>query len=93
MAVKKALSPSPSLVEFAAAHSKPECVVCALPEREEIDAAYRQGITRRPILKWLWEVKGYAGVSNYDEAGKPTGLSASALDKHLTGAHHLRPTS
>lgn len=79
-----------SLMEFAQSTLKPECVVCALPERDEIDNAYRSGVTRRPILSWLWETREYAGQTGYDENNKPTGLSSSALDKHLTGGHHLQ---
>ena len=85
MAAKK-----PSLMEFAQASLKPECVVCVMPERDEIDNAYRAGISRRPILSWLWDVQGYGGASTFDEQNKPTGLSSSALDRHLTGGHHLQ---
>lgn len=70
-----------SLTEYAAAKAKPPCPFCALPERDECDEAYRNGIHRRVILEWLREVRGYqsAGVS---------GVSDHAADKHYQGKHH-----
>ena len=79
----------PSLAEFAKSKERAKCVVCILPERDEIDDAYRSGITRKVILNWLWEVKGYEGKAIFDENGTPRGLSSSSLDSHLTGQHHF----
>jgi hypothetical protein len=79
-----------SLAEFIKQFEKPSCIVCILPERNEIDAAFLTGsANRRNILRWLWEAKGYGDKSLYDEKGQPTGISATALDKHLTGQHHF----
>lgn len=86
MTVKK----NQSLLDYAKQFEKPACVACILPEREEIDGAYRSGITRKTILKWLWEVKGYNETCTFDDDGKPNGISASMLDKHYTGTHHYR---
>jgi hypothetical protein len=72
-----------SLAEFAAEKAPPPCRVCILPEREEIDEAYKTGVARRLILEWLREVRSYANNG-------PTGVSDSALDKHLTQKHHLK---
>lgn len=79
-----------SLSDFAKSKERAKCVVCVLPEREEIDEAYRGGVTRKVILSWLWEVKAYEGKAVFDENGNPRGLSASSLDSHLTGSHHFR---
>lgn len=78
-----------SLLEFAKQFEKPPCVACILPERQEIDGAYRSGVNRKVILKWLWEVRGYNETSTFDDDGKPNGISASMLDKHYTGSHHF----
>lgn len=78
-----------SLLDFAKQFERPACFACILPEREEIDGAYRSGINRKHILKWLWDVKGYDDQSLLDEDGKPTGISASMLDKHFVGSHHF----
>lgn len=77
-----------SLLDYAKQFERPACIACTLPEREEIDGAYRSGVNRKVILKWLWEVKGYSDKSSFDEEGRPLGLSASMLDKHFTGSHH-----
>jgi hypothetical protein len=79
-----------SLNEFAKSKERAKCVVCVLPEREEIDEAYRGGVTRKIILSWLWEVKGYEGKAVFDESGAPRGLSSTSLDHHLTGQHHFQ---
>lgn len=79
-----------SLIDFAKQFERPACVACIFPEREEMDGAYRSGINRKTILKWLWEVKGYGDISTFDEEGKPNGISASMLDKHFSGSHHLK---
>lgn len=80
----------PTLLDFAKQFERIECVACVLAERDEIDGAYRSGIHRKVILKWLWEVRGYSDKSTLDEDGKPTGISASMLDKHLSGSHHFK---
>lgn len=85
MPAKKA---TPSLLDYAKQFERPSCIACILPEREEIDGAYKSGVNRKHILKWLWEVKGYTDQSVLDEDGKPVGISASMLDKHLGGGHH-----
>lgn len=82
-----------SLQDFAKQFERPACVACILPEREEIDGAYRGGINRKVILKWLWEVKCYGDQSTFDEKGVPNGISASMLDKHFSGAHHFSKES
>lgn len=79
-----------SLLDYAKQFERIECFACALPEREEIDGAYRSGINRKVIIKWLWEERGYGDKSMVDEAGKVSGLSSSMLDKHFTGSHHLK---
>lgn len=84
MTVKK----NQSLLDFAKQFERPTCIACILPERLEFDGAYRSGVNRKTILKWLWEVKGYNETTTFDDDGKPTGLSASMLDKHFTGSHH-----
>lgn len=78
-----------TLSEFAKSKERADCVVCVLAEREEIDEAYRGGVSRKVILQWLWEVKGYEGKAVFDENGAPRGLSSTSLDKHLTGSHHF----
>lgn len=85
MTVKK-----PSLSEFAKSKERAECVVCVLVERDEIDEAYRGGTSRKIILQWLWEVKGYEGKAIFNETGVPIGLSSTSLDRHLTGQHHFQ---
>jgi len=77
-----ATAKKPSLSEFATLKAPPPCRVCVMPEREEIDANYNAGVPRRVILEWLWEVKEYKTIGN-------DGVSASALDKHLTNKHHV----
>lgn len=79
-----------TLQEFAKTKERADCIACVLPEREEIDEAYRSGITRKIILQWLWEVKGYDAKSVFDETGAPKGISSTMLDKHLTGQHHFK---
>ena len=82
-------SKKPSLIEFAKQFERPSCIACSLPEREEMDAAYRSGVTRKTILRWLWDVKGYNDKSGWDEEGLPNGLSPSMLDKHFSQSHHF----
>lgn len=77
-----------SLADFAKQFEKISCIACVIPEREEIDAAYKAGIARKVILKWLWEACGYSDKSVMDDSGKPAGLSSTMLDKHFTGSHH-----
>ena len=79
-----------SLLDYAKQFERVECVACILPERDEIDGAYRSGINRKVILKWLWDDVGYSDKSTFDEKGKPTGIAASMLDKHFTGKHHFK---
>lgn len=77
-----------SLLDYAKQFERPSCIACILPEREEIDGAYKSGVNRKHILKWLWEVKGYEDKSLVGDDGRPTGITASMLDKHYTGGHH-----
>lgn len=77
-----------SLADFAKQFEKVSCFACVIPERDEIDAAYKSGITRKVILKWLWEAKGYNDKSVMDDNGHPAGISATMVDKHFTGGHH-----
>lgn len=84
------LKKTQSLADFAKQFEKVSCVACVIPERDEIDAAYRGGITRKTILRWLWEAKGYGDKSTFDENAQPTGISSTMLDKHFTGSHHLK---
>ena len=79
-----------SLQDFAKTNERADCIACVLPERNEIDEAYRNGITRKMILRWLWEVREYDTKSIFDETGCPKGISATMLDKHLTGQHHFK---
>ena len=73
----------PTLVEYAATKAPPPCRFCVLPERTEVDEAYKAGVPRRLILEWLIDVKGYA-------PNGPNGVTQSAIDKHMTSKHHLR---
>ncbi len=77
----------PSLADFAAAKAPPPCRVCVLPERPEIDEAYRNGIPRRIIHEWLIDVRGYKPIGLVD------GVSATAIDNHLKKRHHLKDVS
>jgi hypothetical protein len=79
-----------SLLDYAKQFERIECVACVLPERDEIDGAYRSGVLRKVILRWLWQERGYADKSTFDEDGKPRGISASMLDKHFIGQHHFK---
>jgi hypothetical protein len=78
-----------SLEEFAKQYKKIDCMVCALPERDEVDEAYKNGVLRRIIMKWLWEVKGYGTKSGLNDEGKPIGFSESMMDKHFSKQHHF----
>lgn len=49
------------------------CWVCSLPEREEVDAAYRKTRSPRLIKRWLVEAKGYPEI----EATQPR------IDSHI----------
>jgi len=71
-----------SLADFAKAKAPPACRVCVLPERAEIDEAYRNGTPRRIILEWLWEVRGYK------TSGLVDGVSEAMMDKHCKSQHH-----
>lgn len=82
-----------SLADFAKQFERIDCVACVLPEREEFDSALRAGVQRKIVLRWLWEVGGYGDKSVFDEAGKPTGISATMLDKHVTGQHYYKKES
>lgn len=74
---------TPSLVEFAEAKAPPSCKFCVLPERRECDEAYKTGqATRRLILQWLHEVKGYTTKD----------VTGSAVDKHFTSGHQHEVT-
>jgi hypothetical protein len=67
-----------SLTEFADSKRPPSCKFCTLPERDECDEAYKQGTaTRKNILQWLHEHKGYTSAQ----------ITSSALDKHYTNGH------
>lgn len=72
-----------SLTEFAASKAPPPCRFCVLPERAEIDEAYKSGIPRRVILEWLIEIRGYA-------TNGPNGVTQSAIDKHMSSKHHFK---
>lgn len=72
-----------SLIEYAASKAPPPCKVCVIPERSEIDDAAKSGISRRLIHEWLTEQKGYGTQG-------PEGISATALDKHITNRHHYK---
>lgn len=78
-----------SLLDYAKSFERISCIACVIPEREEIDGAYRSGVQRKIILKWLWEVKGYSDKSTLDENNVPLGISSNMLDKHFTGQHHF----
>lgn len=67
-----------TLMEFAQAKKPPACKFCILPERDECDTAYTNGeATRKDILQWLHEVRGY----------KTSQVTGSAIDKHFSGGH------
>lgn len=42
-----------NLAEYAKAHEKPPCVICSLPQREEIDEGWQNGIKPATILSYL----------------------------------------
>jgi hypothetical protein len=86
MTTKKNLS----LLDYAKQFERISCYACNIPERDEIDGAYRSGVNRKLILKWLWNEKGYSDKSIVGDDGKVAGLSASMLDKHFTGGHHYK---
>lgn len=77
-----------SLAEYAKQFEKPDCAVCALQERDDIDEGYKNGILRRTIIKWLRDL-GYEDKTLYDENNKPIGISETALNKHFTKGHHF----
>src|SRR5688572_31862256 len=75
----------PSLSEYAASKAKPDCRVCILSERDEIDDNVKNGVPRRIILEWLWEVRGY-------KTSGEGGVSESVMDKHCKNKHHFKGT-
>lgn len=83
-----------SLFEFAKSKAKPDCLVCEIPEREEIDKIYRDGLATKPIIQeWLYSIKSYKPQIAFDEAGKITGLSKSSIEKHFQEKHHFEVKS
>jgi len=58
------------------------CWVCGLPEREEIDEAFRTTprLGAVPIVKWLITEKGY----------KPETIPTKSLEAHKRNGHHSR---
>ena len=75
----KKTAPRVGLAEFAAGRRKSRtntvCELCDLPERDEIDAALKGGITQASVLDWL---KGVVGA-------KVTRFAVSRHFKHLEG--------
>ena len=82
-----------SLLDFAKKYERPDCLVCILPEVEEIDGAYRSGVKRKAVLEWLWTECNYSDKNGYDDTGKVTGVTAFMLDKHFSGQHHHRKST
>lgn len=53
------MSEAPSLADYAEAHKKQTaCKICVLPQRAEIDDAYRNGVRRGIIFRWLTDALG-----------------------------------
>lgn len=80
-----------SLFEFAKSKARPECLICVLPEREEIDKIYRDGLATKPIIQeWLYGVRGYKPQIAFDENGIITGVSKSSIEKHFSEKHQYQ---
>lgn len=61
-------SPKPdrvSLADFAAATGRlrQKCWLCTIPEREEVEAARRNGVFVSTIVEWLREACGYGDLA------------------------------
>jgi hypothetical protein len=59
------------------------CWICNLPEREEVDAALREGTSVGVIRRWLIDVRGYS-----------EGLATrNKIENHRNKGHHERSTA
>lgn len=67
-----------SLNEFIASKKPPDCFLCTMKEREEIDEAKRHGASNRMIRDWLIDECGFA----------PDVMTQNKVDKHMTNRHY-----
>jgi hypothetical protein len=74
-------NPKVSLEQFAsdnALRRSQECFYCEIPEREEVEKAAANGISRRIINNWLIQVVGYDKKAATD----------NRIDRHFQRSHH-----
>jgi hypothetical protein len=79
-------NPKVSLEQFASENAFKRgsaCLYCEIPEREEIEKAAANGISRRLINNWLVQVQGYGEKEATD----------NRIDRHFQRSHHLEGKS
>ena len=57
-----------NLAEFAAANPPKigsKCWLCGIPERSEVEAAYRSGVGMSTICAWLAQERGYKDATRH----------------------------
>jgi hypothetical protein len=79
-----------SFEEFVQKNERPRCVMCVLPERQEIDKVYRDGkASKQQVAEYLHRVIGYHDKTTFGEDNKVIGISRTAVEKHYTDKHHF----
>lgn len=79
-----------SFEEYVQKNERPNCAMCVLPERGEIDAVYRQGkATKRQVADYLHNVAGYQTKTCFGEEGTVLGVSRTMVEHHYAEKHHF----
>jgi hypothetical protein len=74
-------NPKVSLEQFASENAfkrSQACFYCEIPEREEVEKAAANGISRRIINNWLIQSQGYGEKEATD----------NRIDRHFQRGHH-----
>lgn len=79
-----------SFEEYVQKNERPNCAMCVLPERGEIDAVYRQGkATKRQVADYLHSVLGYESKTVFGEENRIIGISTTVVERHYSEKHHF----